>query len=75
MGLDGAFCSPKCDGQGSMCPPPPEGVTGTAECALGQAMGDATNCAILCQLTDATGCPEGASCKDTGMGIGICTYP
>lgn len=77
MGLDGCFCSPGCDGQGSMCPAPTEG-TAMPVCALGpDAMAPPANCALICDPMGGDGqCPTGGMCVDTGMmGIGICMFP
>jgi hypothetical protein len=77
MGIEGCFCSPSCDGQGSMCPEPNEG-TAMAVCALGpDAMAPPANCALICDPAGGDGqCPTGATCVDTGMmGIGICEHP
>lgn len=70
VGIDGSFCSPECNG-GVMCPPT---EFGDAQCALGSDPMAPTNCAILCDLA-MPDCPPGASCKDTGIDVGICTYP
>ncbi|MEM7158837.1 MAG: hypothetical protein AAF799_38705 [Myxococcota bacterium] len=74
-GLEGCFCSPMCDGQGSMCPAPNEG-TGQAQCALETMAGAGpSQCALLC-MVGGTDCPPGATCQDTGMmGVGLCTHP
>lgn len=77
MGLEGCFCSPGCDGQGSMCPAPTEG-TAMPVCALGpDAMSPPANCALICDPAGGDGqCPTGGMCVDTGMmGIGICMFP
>lgn len=77
MGIEGCFCSPGCDGQGSMCPEPSEG-TAMAVCALGpDAMAPPANCALICDPMGGDGqCPTGATCTDTGMmGVGICEHP
>ena len=72
-GLEGCFCSPSCDGAMAMCPPPNEG-TGQAQCVLGVDPMSPTQCALLCDPAG-DNCPPGATCQDTGMGVGLCTHP
>jgi hypothetical protein len=76
MDLEGCFCSPGCDGQGSMCPPPNEG-TAMAVCGLETMMGAGpSQCALVCTPGMDDMCPTGAMCVDTGMmGIGLCMHP
>ncbi|MCX4241631.1 hypothetical protein [Paraliomyxa miuraensis] len=72
MGLDGCFCSPPCDGAGSMCAMPNEG-TAQPMCVLELMMGAGpTQCALICM--DDTNCPAGATCQAAG-GAGICVHP
>lgn len=80
MGIEGCFCSPTCDGAMDMCPDPNEG-SAIAVCALGAAMQDPTQCALVCPPGMEGICPTGAMCQDTGMmdpmgnPIGLCTHP
>lgn len=72
MGVDGCFCSPMCDGQGSACPAPNEG-TAMPICALELMMGAGpTQCALVCMSP--MDCPTGADCVDAG-GASICVHP
>ncbi len=71
--IEGCFCSPGCDGQGSACPDPNEG-SAQAMCVLELMMGAGpTNCALICDLA-ANNCPPGATCEDAG-GAGVCVHP
>jgi len=72
MGIEGNFCSPKCDGMAC----PDTGTTAQGQCVLVlEGSMDPTNCAAICQL-DNPDCPTGTSCKDVMMmGIGLCTAP
>ncbi len=70
LGIDGSVCGPDCSG-GIMCP---SSDFGDPQCAFGTDPMNPTHCLILCDL-GASDCPPGASCKDAGSNIGICTYP
>jgi hypothetical protein len=74
QGLSGDFCSPKCS-TSTACPALPSGVTGKAKCVL-QTAGSSgpTNCAVICNPSQNSQCPTGASCQAI-QGLGICTYP
>jgi hypothetical protein len=71
-GIEGCFCSPACDGAGSMCATPNEG-TAQAMCVLELMMGAGpTQCALICMNTE--DCPTGATCEDAGGGS-LCVHP
>jgi hypothetical protein len=72
MGIEGNFCSPKCDGMAC----PDTGTTAQGQCVLVlEGSMDPTNCAAICELANPD-CPTGTSCKDVMMmGIGLCTAP
>jgi hypothetical protein len=71
-GIDGRFCSPRCD-MGT-CPDSPVGFPA---CRLGPDVNSPENCVLLCvDYQNSTDCPAGATCKDTGQpNSGICSYP
>jgi hypothetical protein len=73
-GVDGTFCSPKCEEQGTPC----DGYQGSgmALCLLSTDMMPATNCVVICQ-TDAD-CDAGMTCKEVPMQmqpVSICSSP
>jgi hypothetical protein len=71
QGIDGAVCSPECDG--GTCPTDvPSGVTAKPQCALKTSTGD-QYCALICDPDGDNTCGENASCKPIS-GLGICTY-
>jgi len=81
-GVQGDFCSPKCEGVlFKHCPSDvPDGATAKPECVLEtQGSSKPTQCALICQpsenLADGSNaaCPTNASCKPIS-GTGICTY-
>jgi C1A family cysteine protease len=82
QGVDGDFCSPKC-GLIKSCPTDvPSGVTATPQCALKSSAGGQKYCALICspslpivdqKAADAQ-CGANASCKEAGVGVGLCTY-
>lgn len=71
--VEGTFCSPACEGQGTECPGY-EG-SGMALCLLSVMGMDPTNCVVLCQ-SDAD-CLDGMTCKEVpdSMGAQICSAP
>lgn len=74
MGIEGNFCSPKCDGM--MCPD--ANTAAMPQCALSTEMApQPTNCALICPAGKDEACPMGMTCKDVPMqmGIGLCTAP
>ena len=80
-GIQGSFCSPKCEGLFRRCPQDvPDGATAKPECVLEtQGSSKPTQCALICTPSEnnADGsndaCPNKASCKPIS-GTGICTY-
>jgi hypothetical protein len=75
MDIEGCFCSPGCDGQGSMCATPNEG-TAQAMCVLELMMGAGpTQCALICDPAMMGMCPTGATCTEVQPGVGICLHP
>jgi len=76
MGLSGDFCSPACTGLFKQtCPKDvPSGVSATPECVLQDPSGGASRCALVCQPSMNDGQCGSGTCKDTGSGIGLCTY-
>ena len=85
-GLKGNCCAPKCNGQGSACPPAPAGVTAKGQCIL-EVKGSTTPnlCVLVCKSDNAEKqmtmlaqpfdltCPPKASCKPIQTSA-ICTY-
>jgi hypothetical protein len=75
MGIEGNFCSAKCD---AMTKCPAADVAAMPNCALtmGMAM-EPTNCVLVCPPGDDTACPQGMTCKAVPMqvGVGVCTAP
>lgn len=70
----GCFCSPMCDGEGSMCAAPNEG-TAQPQCVLELMMGAGpSQCALICDPAMQM-CPTGATCEMVQMGVGVCTHP
>jgi C1A family cysteine protease len=83
QGIDGDFCSPKCNLFRSCPTDVPDGVTATPTCALKSASTKFSKfCALICspslpildQKAADSQCGENASCKEAGTGVGICTY-
>lgn len=73
-GAEGCFCSPGCDGMGSMCPEPNDG-TAQGQCVLETMAGAGPNqCALICDPAMEM-CPAGATCQEVQPMIGICTHP
>jgi len=81
QGVSGDFCAPKC-GLFRPCPTDvPEGVAAKPQCAL-KSSANQQYCALICspslpifdkKAADAQ-CGTGASCKEAGSGVGLCTY-
>jgi hypothetical protein len=70
----GCFCSPMCDGEGSMCPAPNDG-TAQGMCVLELMMGAGpSQCALICDPAQQM-CPAGATCEEVQAGVGVCTHP
>jgi len=70
QGVEGAVCSPACDG--FTCPSDvPEGCTAKPQCALQDGATKKKYCALVCNKE--SNCGAGASCKMIGF-VGICTY-
>jgi hypothetical protein len=75
-GIDGSFCAPDCEGMG--CPDVPAGVKAQAMCVLTEPMKDKpTLCALICNPMAKDECPQGETCKQVPMqmGVGLCTAP
>jgi len=74
QGVEGNFCSPKCDGM--TCPANPDG-SAMAVCALTmEGSMDPVNCALLCNPMGMNECPAGSTCKAVPMTMAaVCTYP
>jgi len=82
QGVTGDFCSPKCS-LIKKCPTDvPAGVTAQPQCALSASTGNQKYCALICspslpivnqKVADAQ-CGANASCKEAGVGVGLCTY-
>jgi len=74
-GVQGSFCSPKCEVL-RICPKDvPPGTTAKPECVL-ETSGSSkpTQCALICDPSELDGgCPDKASCKSIS-GTGLCTY-
>jgi C1A family cysteine protease len=82
QGVTGDFCSPKC-GLFKACPTDvPTGVTAEPQCALKASPGNQKYCALICspslpivnQKAADDACGASASCKEAGVGVGLCTY-
>lgn len=76
MGVEGNFCAPACEG--ASCPAVPDGVGAKAQCVLAVDMeAKPTACALVCDLKAMGQCPEGETCKEVPMpmGLGLCTAP
>jgi len=74
-GLQGSFCSPKCE-LFRTCPKDvPAGTTAEPKCVLETSGSNKpTQCALICTPSgDAGQCPTNASCKAIS-GTGLCTY-
>ncbi len=75
QGIDGSFCSPKCDGMS--CPAFDGGAMELCVLVHAPRM-NPTNCALICD-PDGGGnqCPVGETCKQIPMqeGVGLCTAP
>ena len=60
----------------------PTGVTAEPQCALKSSAGGQKYCALICstslpildQKAADSQCGENASCKEAGVGVGLCTY-
>lgn len=71
-GLNGSFCSPWCD-EDLACPEPTAGEA-FAQCQLGPDLEmPPVHCALLCD-PGSDACPDGMTCVDTGMPIGVCLF-
>jgi hypothetical protein len=76
MGIEGNFCAPLCEG--TSCPAMPDGVEAAPQCALTMPMQEKpTLCALVCDPMAMDECPEGQTCKQVPMqmGVGLCTAP
>lgn len=72
QGLDGSFCSPKCDGD--MCPD--FGGAAQPMCVLQLEGMTPSNCALICNPMAMGECPDGATCTQVPMQqVGVCTFP
>ncbi|MBZ5715629.1 hypothetical protein [Nannocystis pusilla] len=79
--ITGAFCAPKCMGQGSC--PQIQGLAPNVQpvCAFDTDMDSKADiCALLCVMAS-DNCPQGSKCEDIGipemqmMKFGVCTWP
>ena len=75
MNIEGCFCSPTCDGEGSACAAPNEG-TAMPVCVL-ELMPDAgpTQCGLVCDPAMDGMCPAGATCTEVQPMVGLCMHP
>jgi len=75
-GIQGSFCSPKCEGLFvKKCPAYPGSITAQPKCVLETAGSQKpTQCALICDPSAADdACPAKASCKAIQT-TGLCTY-
>jgi hypothetical protein len=82
QGVTGDFCSPSCSLFKSCPTDVPTGVTAAPQCALKDSASNKKYCALICspslpildQKAADSQCGENASCKEAGVGVGLCTY-
>merc|ERR1719182_697710 len=76
QGVAGRYCAPKCSSSSPCSTNYPSGVSGATkgECVVeSPGSGSPDLCALICDPSSSSGCPDKASCKPI-QGLGLCTY-